>query len=160
MLCERADRFAGRIRAEYEPNAKSCETCETKGICCLDAHFVNVHITRLEAAAIKQVLAEMESSVRTRVEKRIADSIVRYGLDAEGDTTMRTFACPLYESGAGCLVHNKCKPAPCIVHACYENKADLPPEEMLATQMDAVEKLNERTYGERAVWLPLPSAIR
>lgn len=160
VLSGKMREFAKRIRSEYEYKAKSCATCETKGACCLDAHFVNVHITRLEAAAIRKTLNGLDERVLRRVEARIEAAIEKYGLDAEGDTSGRTFACPLFEPGIGCVVHDTAKPAPCVIHACYENEADLPPDELLAERMDMIEKLNERTYGERAVWRPLPTAIR
>ena len=40
----------------YEHRAKSCITCDTPGACCLDEHFVNVRISRLEAVAIGNVI--------------------------------------------------------------------------------------------------------
>ena len=65
--------FAARIRTEYEHLAKSCATCETPGACCLDAHFVNVQITRLEAAAVRRVLDDLPNrdAVMARVERAI-----------------------------------------------------------------------------------------
>ena len=42
------------IRDNFEFAAEDCGTCPTFGACCTDRHFVNVHITRLEAVAIKQ----------------------------------------------------------------------------------------------------------
>src|SRR5689334_11822244 len=42
--------FAASIRENYERRAESCVTCETPGVCCSDAHCVNVRISRLEAA--------------------------------------------------------------------------------------------------------------
>ncbi|MEJ7698162.1 MAG: hypothetical protein WKF71_00735 [Pyrinomonadaceae bacterium] len=48
------------IKTNYEQNAENCETCPTKGSCCLDAHFVNVHITRLEAVAIGDTLGKLD----------------------------------------------------------------------------------------------------
>ena len=54
------------IKDRYEHNAQSCETCLTKGACCLDTHFVNVHITRLEAVLIS-VAQHPAQSDRRRV---------------------------------------------------------------------------------------------
>ncbi len=48
------------IKNNYEHRAVSCETCPTKGACCLDAHFVNVHITKLEAVAIRKTLEKIK----------------------------------------------------------------------------------------------------
>ena len=54
------------ISDRYEHRAKSCLTCEVKGSCCLDAHFVNVHISRLEAVNIRSILDAMpDAGVRT-----------------------------------------------------------------------------------------------
>src|SRR5687768_1325649 len=85
--------FTTSVRENYEHRAKDCATCETKGACCLDAHFVNAHITRLEAAAIRRTLgrlsSEKQSEIFTRVEKTISD----YGLLESGDTFSKTYAC-------------------------------------------------------------------
>jgi len=152
--------FRNRIKIAYEHAAKDCLTCETKGACCLDAHFVNVHITRLEAAAIQVVLGRLPSDKQGEIYDRIDSTIIKYGLTAEGDTFAKTYACPLFEKGAGCLVHEEGKPLPCILHACYENRNDLPPNELLAEQEVLVERLNRRTYTRQAKWLPLPLFIR
>ncbi len=148
------------IVENYEHRAKSCLTCETQGACCVDAHFVNVHISRLEAVAIGQVLARLDLKKRIEVDKRIDDAIEEYRLTTDGDTFRQTFACPLFEKGTGCLVHLDAKPAPCITHACYENAADLPPDEILTKREREIDALNEQTYGRPQPWLPLPLAIR
>jgi len=150
------DAYRETIAGGYEHRAKSCLTCETKGACCLDAHFVNVHITRLEAAAIRGVLDNLPAEKQAEVYGRADDTVRKYGLTAEGNTFAQTFACPLFEKGTGCLVHLEGKPLPCIQHACYENREDLPPDELLAEQEETVGRLNKRVYGSEPVWLPLP----
>ena len=152
--------FATRIRSGFEHRAKDCLTCETPGACCLDAHFVNVHITRLEATAIRGTIAKLSQEGQAKIFTRVEETISKYGLSSEGDTFAKTYACPLFEKGIGCLVHREGKPLPCISHACYENKKDLPPDEMLAEQEGLVENLNELTYHKPTMWLPLPIAIR
>ena len=152
--------FAQRIKAVYEHRAKDCLTCEAPGACCLDAHFVNVHITRLEAATIRKVIDRLPDHRQAEVFKRVEDTIAKYDLSSEGDTFAQTYACPLFEKGIGCLVHHEGKPLPCIAHACYENKEDLPPDDRVAEQEGRVEKLNELVYRKPATWLPLPLAIR
>lgn len=159
MLAVIRDEFAADIRTNYEHAAKSCVTCDTPGACCLDAHFVNVHITPLEAVAIRNVIENLPDERRNQVSRRITDTVSRFGLDREGDTFSRTYACPLYEKGTGCLVHDEAKPLPCIQHACYENAADLPPDALQTAAEAAVTRLNERTYGQPQPWLPLPVAI-
>lgn len=151
--------FTAVIRLNYEDRAKSCLTCQTPGACCLDEHFVNVHISRLEAAAIREVLGQLPAETLERVEERIVGTMNRYALTSAGDTFTQTFACPLFEKGVGCLVHSTAKPLPCIQHACYENAADLPPDEMLADAENAVGELNRRTYRSPQPTLPLPLAI-
>ena len=146
--------FAARIRTEYEHRAKSCATCETPGACCLDAHFVNVQITRLEAVAIRRVLDDLPN--RDAVTARVERTIDRFDLTSEGK---EFYACPLFEKGVGCLVHERGKPLPCIAHACYENKEDLPPDHRVMEQECLVEELNERTYRTPTTWLPLPVAL-
>ena len=78
------DDFAVRIRLDFENKAKSCMTCETPGACCLDAHFVNVRISRLEAAAIRNAIREAFKRIgrkrlpsRRRNDRRIRSG--RYG---------------------------------------------------------------------------------
>ena len=114
------------IKTNFEPNAQNCETCPTRGACCLDAHFVNVHITRLEAVAIRKTLEKLSADKQQEIYKRAEETVEKYDLKNSGET----FACPLFEKGIGCLVHREAKPAPCISHACYENEADLPPENL------------------------------
>jgi len=150
--------FAENIRASFEHRAKNCETCETKGACCLDEHFVNVRITRLEAAAIANEINELSPTKRMAVKARIENSVDRYDLRNEKNIT-KTYACPLFESGSGCLVHNTAKPLPCIAHACYEKKTDLPPEHLLHEREGRIFNLDQRTYCETAFPLPLPVAL-
>ena len=54
------------IKTNFEHKAKNCLTCETKGACCLDAHFVNVHITKLEAFAIRAALGKLSKKKTAR----------------------------------------------------------------------------------------------
>ena len=144
------------IKTNYEHRAADCETCPTKGACCLDAHFVNVHITPLEAAAIRKTLKKLDEKKQAEIYQRAAETVDKYDLKTAGDTFRKTFACPLFEKGIGCLVHLQGKPAPCISHACYESKADLPPDNLQTEIENQIERLNRRTYGKNALWLPLP----
>jgi hypothetical protein len=150
--------FAEEIRAGYEHKARSCAVCTTPGACCLDEHFVNVRISRLEAVAINGVLEKLPVERQQAVEHRVRSVIERYKLDEAIDQAA-TYSCPLFESGVGCLVHDKAKPLPCIAHACYENEKDLPPDELLDEREIAVEKLNKQVYGKSEPWLPLPVAV-
>ncbi len=144
------------IKATYEPNAQNCQDCPTKGACCIDAHFVNVHITRLEAAAIGETLGKLNAEKQAEIYRRAEETVEKYNLKNSGDTFAQTFACPLFEKGVGCLVHLEGKPAPCISHACYENKEDLPPEFLQEENENKIERLNKRTYGKYWTWLPVP----
>ena len=147
--------FRGFIKRNYEHRAKDCNTCETQGACCLDAHFVNVHVTRLEAVLIRHELEKISPEKQREIYERMSETIEKYELTTEGDTFQKTYACPLFEKGTGCLVH-AVKPLPCIAHACYERKADLPPDELEAEAESKIEKLNEQTYKKLPRWLPLP----
>ena len=149
------DEYREAVRKDYEHKAKSCITCETPGACCRDAHFVNVHVTRLEAAAMNEVLSALPASIRGRVRERVENTIEKYRLSAENDTFAQTYACPLFEAGVGCLVHKDAKPLPCIHHACYEKGQDLPPDAMLTEREEMVGRLNELTY-RNVNWLPIP----
>src|SRR5919206_1113475 len=100
--------FQTHVKLNYEHRALSCRACPTPGVCCTDAHFVNVHITRLEAVAIRDTLAltpRLDGARRRAVYDRARDCVARYGLAASPDSFAQTFACPLFEQGVGCLVH-------------------------------------------------------
>lgn len=148
--------YQKQIRENYEHKAKDCLTCPTQGACCTDAHFVNVHITRLEAVAIGETLGELNEKRRREISNRVAKTIETYNLTAEGDTFEQKFACPLFEKSIGCLVHSKGKPAPCIQHACYENMVDLPPDKLQEEVENRIEQLNRLVYRQAPRWLPLP----
>jgi hypothetical protein len=150
--------YRNLITENYEHRAKSCETCETKGACCLDAHFVNVHITRLEAVLIREELQKLSAEKREEIQKRIAETVEKYDLTSDGDTFQKTFACPLFERSVGCLMH-AVKPTACIAHACYEREEDLPPDELQTQTEMKIERLNERTYKKAPRWLPLPLCL-
>ncbi len=148
------------ITEKYEHRAKNCLICETQGACCQDAHFVNVHISRLETVAIQKTLDELPMQKQFEVNARVNAAIEKYSLTTEGDTYAQTYACPLFERGTGCLVHKTGKPVPCIMHACYESAADLPPDELQMAAERRIEKLNTQTYGRATALLPLPIALR
>jgi hypothetical protein len=147
------------IKLNYEHRAEDCATCPTRGVCCTDAHFVNVQITRLEAVAIRETLRRtprLTAHERQAVYARARETVERYDLRASGDTFAQTYACPLYEPHMGCLVHRRAKPAPCIQHACYENWEDLPPAHLESRTEHRVEQLNTEVYGAAWAWLPTP----
>jgi hypothetical protein len=151
--------FQTHVVRRFEHAARDCKTCPTAGACCTDAHFVNVHVTRLEAVAIRRTLElspRLDASARRSVYERARAAVARYHLRASGDTYAQTFACPLFEPGAGCLVHRRAKPAPCIQHACYDRWEDVPPVELQWRAERRVESLNAHTYGAEWAWLPLP----
>lgn len=152
------DDFRDFIKQNYEHRAKSCETCNTKGACCLDAHFVNVHITKLEAVLIKAELAKFAPEKQKEISQRIAETIEKYDLSDKGDTFQKTFACPMFEKNVGCIIHSV-KPIPCIAHACYERKEDLPPDQFQTEVETKIEYLNEKTYKKITRWLPLPLSL-
>nr|MDQ3806440.1 hypothetical protein [Acidobacteriota bacterium] len=87
---------------------------------------------------------------------RAREAVARYGLTAAGDTFAQTYSCPLFVGGAGCLVHRRAKPAPCIQHACYGDWSDVPPQDTEWREERRVEQLNTEVYGAAWAWLPLP----
>lgn len=151
--------FRAMIEQQYEYRAKPCAVCETPGACCLDEHFVNVHVSRLEAVAIGKAVTVLPAEMQKAVRERTAKTIEKYKLDEAIETRTATYACPLFEKGVGCLVHYTAKPLPCIMHACYSSDVDLPPDELLDEAELAVSKLNARTYGKTTEHLPIPLAI-
>ena len=124
----------------------------------MDEHFVNVRVTRLEARAIEMRLVGLPSELREKISLRAEEQIERHRLDETTDPA-KTYACPLFEKGVGCLVHDTAKPLPCIAHACYERKEDLPPDEMLTEREIEISELNRRIYGRADAPLPIPVAI-
>lgn len=157
-LAEIRREFAAEVREGYEHRAKPCSECETPGACCLDEHFVNVRVTRLEAKAISNGVNELPAELREKVQSRARAAVERYGLEV-ADGKLRTYACPLFEKGIGCVVHNTAKPLPCIAHACYERKEDLPPDELLAEREIRIADLNRRVYGAAEPPQPIPMVI-
>lgn len=151
--------FQSHVIKNFEHAARDCKTCPTAGSCCTDAHFVNVHVTRLEAVAVRRTLEltpRLDWRARRAVYERASAAVERYHLRAAGDTYAQTFACPLFEPGVGCLVHRRAKPAPCIQHACYDRWEDVPPVESQWRVERRVEELNAQVYGAASAWLPLP----
>jgi hypothetical protein len=147
------------IKLNYERAADDCCVCPTQGVCCTDAHFVNVHITRLEAVAMRETLSRtprLDDKQRHTVYERAREAVNKYNLHASGDTFKQTFACPLHEPKIGCMVHRRAKPAPCIQHACYENWEDLPPMNLQTRTEHRIEQLNDEVYGSAWAWLPIP----
>jgi hypothetical protein len=151
--------YQSHIKQTYEHAAEDCLTCPTRGVCCTDAHFVNVHITRLEAVAIRETIAHtprLTDEQRRAVYARARSAVERYSLRTTGDTFAQTYSCPLFDQTMGCLVHRRAKPAPCIQHACYERWEDLPPVSLERRAEHRVEQLNSEIYGALWAWLPTP----
>jgi hypothetical protein len=151
--------YQTHIKLNYEHAATACRTCPVRGVCCTDEHFVNVHITRLEAVAVRETLRRsprLTEEAERAVYRRAREAVRRYDLRASGDTFAQTFACPLYDPQAGCLVHARAKPAPCIQHACYDRWEDLPPASLETRAEHRIEQLNTAVYGARWAWLPTP----
>jgi len=153
------DSVTATIRQEYEHKAAPCATCATPGACCLDAHFVNVRISRLEAVAINGLIEALPMERSAAIRERIDQTIAKYELTADADHDNK-FACPLFEKGTGCLVHDVAKPIPCIVHACYESAADLPPSAITEMAELAIDRLNTQTYGRAKPQMPIPLALK
>ncbi len=151
--------FQSHIKLNYERAAQDCRVCPHAGVCCTDAHFVNVHITRLEAVAMRETLARtprLTDEARRAVYARAGEAVARYNLRPAGDTFAQTYSCPLFAPGVGCLVHRRAKPAPCIQHACYDNWEDVPPPTLQWKAERRVEQLNTEVYGAAWAWLPTP----
>lgn len=150
--------LANEVAEGYEHRALDCARCDDRGKCCRDEHFVNVRVTRLEAAAIKKVVDELPTRQKDEVYKRAERAIETYQLD-KADNIIRGYACPLLDKDARCLVHGKAKPMPCVLHACYEDPNDLPPASMITQHEMIVARLNRIVYGGDNLPLPIPLAI-
>ena len=149
-LAKVREEFREEIASRFEYRAKLCSSCKTPGACCIDEHFVNVRVSRLEAAAIKKAVGTLDADDRSAIFSRLEK------IDAESEF----YACPLYQPGAGCLIHNTAKPLPCIAHACYERKEDLPPDELLSKREIEIDDLNQRVYGRSRPLIPIHSTLR
>ena len=151
--------FQTHVKLNFEHRARDCRACPTPGVCCTDAHFVNVHITRLEAVAVRETIERtprLTGEDKRAVYVRAREAVERYGLSAAGDTFAQTYSCPLFVKDVGRLVHRRAKPAPCIQHACYDDWADAPPPAAQWREERRVEQLNSEVYGAAWAWLPLP----
>ncbi len=153
--------FRRHVRLNYEPAARDCRVCPTPGVCCTDAHFVNVQVTRLEAVLMRETLRRtprLDEAGQRAVYERARVAVARYGLHptAGVDSFRQTYSCPLFAPGVGCLVHARAKPAPCVQHACYDNWEDVPPAALQWRAEARVERLNEQVYGAAWAWLPTP----
>ncbi|MEJ7577930.1 MAG: hypothetical protein WKF74_13115 [Pyrinomonadaceae bacterium] len=151
--------YQTHIKLNYEHRAEDCRTCPVAGSCCTDAHFVNVHITRLEAVAMRETLQctpRLDETARRRVYQRAREAVAKYHLRPAKDSYAQTYACPLFEPGTGCLVHRRAKPAPCIQHGCYEKWEDVPPAAIQWRAEHRVEEWNNQVYGAAWAWLPTP----
>src|SRR5688572_3021526 len=85
------EEFAREIRTGFEHRAKACSACDTPGACCLDEHFVNVRVTRLEGQAITRRLADLPAAMREKVRLRAEEAIERHRLDETTDPA-KTYA--------------------------------------------------------------------
>ncbi|MEJ7617708.1 MAG: hypothetical protein WKF30_12260 [Pyrinomonadaceae bacterium] len=151
--------YKSHIIKVYEPAALACKSCPNAGVCCTDAHFVNVHITRLEAIAMRETLERtprLTHDERRAIYRRAAATVARHNLRLHGDTFQQTYSCPLFEPGVGCVVHRRAKPAPCIQHACYDNWEDVPPLALQWRTEHRIEQLNRQVYGSSWAWPPTP----
>lgn len=147
--------FRRHIKNEFEYKAKDCSVCQTPGSCCKDEHFVNVQISKLEAVHIFNEIEKLPIVTRTAINERIRNTAD----DLKKNPENETFACPLYENNIGCIIHDAVKPVPCVQHACYENREDLPPDEIQFEQERAIARLNRSVYGKDLATLPLPLAL-
>jgi hypothetical protein len=145
--------FRESVNANYGFRAKDCLTCDVQGVCCTDEHFVNVRITRLEAAAITRVVDGLDTDLREIVLRRIEKTASKL------DSGNKFYSCPLYQKGIGCLVHTNAKPMPCIFHACYESKEHMPPDHLLDEAEGKVNGLNRKTYCTVNIPIPIPAAL-
>lgn len=148
-LAKIREAFRVEIATRFEQRAKACSSCKTPGVCCLDEHFVNVRVSRLEAAAITGAVRSLGAPARAAIRERLET------ISPEAEF----YACPLYQPGVGCLVHNTAKPLPCIAHACYERKEDLPPDELLSKREIEIDALSRRVYGRGQLLMPIHTAL-
>ncbi len=160
LLDEVRESFRSRIESAYETRAKSCLTCEVKGSCCTDAHFVNVHISRLEAEAVRSAISLLDADQQDRIATRNEEALESLEQSGPESSFTGTYSCPLFEKGIGCLVHTTAKPLPCINHACYERAEDLPPAPLLEEAEKRINRLNDRVYKNAWNWLPIPEWLR
>jgi Fe-S-cluster containining protein len=157
-IIEEARRDLRIAVSTHEVMAKDCQTCETRGLCCTDTHFVNVRISPLETKAIINHIEGLSDRLKTRIRMRLAESLENFEEQTPTDAESVFYSCPLFDKDVGCSVH-EVKPGACIHHACYENKSDLPPAMILDEYEEVVELANKRVYGKDQTSVPIPLAI-
>jgi hypothetical protein len=143
----------------YETKATDCGVCDTRGACCQDEHFVNVRVTHLEATAIRNAVDLMPTEIQNAVYQRATVAVQKLQPKLEAAARHQTYSCPLYHPELQCLVHDTAKPSACIVHACYEKREDLPPDDILESAEASAAELNLRVYGRLRASMPIPVAI-
>jgi Fe-S-cluster containining protein len=141
-----------------ELKAKDCHTCETRGICCTDIHFVNVRITELEAKVIAEAVFVLPMKIGKRVVNRVLEAARKLEDDQSAGQEEGFYSCPLFDQELGCAVH-EVKPGACIHHACYESREDLPPASLLERYEKELTTLNRRVYGKDVMPQPIPIAL-
>lgn len=144
--------------SEAEKKAKDCLSCESRGICCTDVHFVNVRITRLEALAISKAIDSLPKEKRDSVRELTAGAAEILEQKASQDFQTEFYSCPLFDKELGCTVH-EVKPGACIHHACYERAEDLPEESLLTRYEEEVGNLCKRAYGVDGMPKAIPLAL-
>lgn len=154
LLARLRETFRREIGERYERRALPCLTCKSQGACCTDRHFVNVEISRLEAAAIQRSISLLPAKLRQKIYFRASREME---LSLRRQTGF--YSCPLYEAGVGCTIHNTAKPLPCIFHACYENREDMPPLRLLYEAEAQVARLNQRVYMRPTIYKPIYLAL-
>jgi hypothetical protein len=154
LLNRLREEFRLEIAENYEFRAASCRDCVTQGICCTDRHFVNVEISKLEAVAIRRAISCFPYELRQRIISRARRQSELCRIEKR-----ETYACPLFEPGIGCTVHDVAKPFPCIFHSCYEKAEHLPPAGLLYDAEKKIAKLNERVYLCHPTYSNIPFAI-
>src|ERR1051325_11766618 len=89
--------YQTHIKLNYEHAATDCRACPVRGVCCTDAHFVNVHITRLEAVALRETLRRsprLTFDGARAVYIRAREAVERYGFRAPGGALPPTLPRP------------------------------------------------------------------
>src|ERR1700749_5309040 len=91
--------FQTHVKLNFEHRALDCRACPTPGACCTDAHFVNVHITRLEAVAIRDTLTRtprLNEEERRAVYVRAHEAVGRDGRAPSGETLAPAPSCSVF----------------------------------------------------------------
>jgi hypothetical protein len=133
---------------------RDCATCDAR---CCKVGFNSMLVTRIEARAIADRLAEPDLAPRiSEIVRRAREETARRGLDRD---PAAKYDCPLLDEGGRCLVHGPAQPVGCLTFRPVADGGcdhDLP---LFRKHIGKVRKADRAAFGKGSDPLPIPVAI-